>query len=335
MTNTYTRQEKSQSSQTPDIKTQDGESSHFDVAAVHTTQLTPPAPVFVPASILTTQCCSSDAQRRNPGVDADGEDDGEGWETLTTILRGERHKLEPREIDVMMRAAFGATILNSDGDIKVTPWYKRWEKIIQLNGRHYNLPGGSIARKYVDLITEETQHPAAGNFPSERLIVCSSVILQRDRMIKKAMDVRRLMERQLSMWKEEKYDLLVQEAERCDRAFKNRSRTKDEEHKIRVFTRLMIQEKVRAAMRWITDGSNNRVLLPTEIVETIDRNGQKSQQTVMEVLKWKHPLPCPLYSTSLLECDHLPLLEEVEITGAHIHSITHSIQGGWIRSWWL
>ena len=76
-------------------------------------------------------------------------------------------------------------------------------------------------------------------------------------MIKKAIDIRRLIERRLSMWKREKYDLLVQETERCDRAFKNRSRNKDDDHQIRLFTRLMMQGKVRAAMIWITNRSNS------------------------------------------------------------------------------
>ena len=108
-----------------------------------------------------------------------------------------------------MKAAFGATILNSDGGTRDTPWCKRWEKIIQLSGRHYNLPGGSIGRKYVDLITEEMQYLTSGISPSERLIVCSSVILQGDRMVIKGMDIRRLLERRLMMWKEEKFDILI------------------------------------------------------------------------------------------------------------------------------
>ena len=41
----------------------------------------------------------------------------------------------------------------------------------------------------------------------------------------------------------------------------NRTQYQDEGHKIRLSTRLMMQGKVQAAMKWITDRSKNKVLL--------------------------------------------------------------------------
>ena len=52
----------------------------------------------------------------------------------------------------------------------------------RLNGRLYNMPGGAVGRRYVDYLTTELSHFSAGNYPSERLIVSSSLILQKDRM---------------------------------------------------------------------------------------------------------------------------------------------------------
>ena len=38
-------------------------------------------------------------------------------------------------------------------------------------------------------------------------------------MVRKDADVRRLLEKRLGLWQQNQFDLLDQEAERCDRAF--------------------------------------------------------------------------------------------------------------------
>ena len=52
-----------------------------------------------------------------------------------------------------------------------------------------------------------------------------------------------------------------------------------------------------------------------------------SSTTVMDILRQKHPSPSSA-STSLLKCDPLPQLEDVEITGSHILCSARKIQGG-------
>ena len=74
---------------------------------------------------------------------------------------------------------------------------------------------------YVDLLTEEIQHLGVGNYPSEQVLIFSSVILQRDQMICKGADIRRLLDRQITQWREGLFDLLIQEADRCDRGLKH------------------------------------------------------------------------------------------------------------------
>ena len=60
-----------------------------------------------------------------------------------------------------------------------------------------------------------------GNFPSERVLVFSSVMLQRDRMVRKGADIRRLLDRRIGQWRDGHFDLLVQEADRCDGGLKH------------------------------------------------------------------------------------------------------------------
>ena len=65
--------------------------------------------------------------------------------------------------------------------------------MITLQGKVYALPGGAIGRKYVDLLSEEVLHLSQGNYSSDRPIVFSALMLQRDRMVKKVDDIRRVL----------------------------------------------------------------------------------------------------------------------------------------------
>ena len=56
------------------------------------------------------------------------------------------------------------------------------------------------------------------------------------------------------MWKNEDFDLLLQEAIRCDNLLKYTHKIdNDDRHIVKVFTRLMLQGKVRAAVRWLSE----------------------------------------------------------------------------------
>ena len=119
-----------------------------------------------------------------------------------------------------MRKAYGATLIPSKS-CSSTPWYQRWKSVVYHSGNHYVLPGGPTGRRFVDLLTEEIQHLAVGNFPSERVLVFSSVMLQRDRMVHKGADIRRLLDWRIGQWRDGHFDLLVQEAVRCDSGLKH------------------------------------------------------------------------------------------------------------------
>lgn len=48
----------------------------------------------------------------------------------------------------------------------------------------------------------------------------------------------------------------------------------------------MLQEKVRAAMRWLTERSKGSVLLPSDIV-SVKVNGKESTLSVLDALRLK------------------------------------------------
>ena len=155
----------------------------------------------------------------------------------------------------------------------------------------------------------------------------SSVILQREKFVKKVRDIIQSLNRRLDLWCEGKFDLLVQEASRCDRSFRSRQRRKhNKEHIEKIFTRLMLSGKVRAAMRWLTERTKGSVLHPNDTIEMIVDNN-KQQLSVIEALKVKHPDSHQPHSSTLLNVASLPLLEDIEVTGAHIGLVARKIQG--------
>ena len=156
----------------------------------------------------------------------------------------------------------------------------------------------------------------------------SAVILQRDKSIHTSSDIRHTIDCRLSLWDDEKFDLVVQEAVQCDHSLAARYKRHkpNDDHVLRVFTRHMLQGKVRAAMRWLTERFKGHVLDPNDQV-TLHINGQDTTVNVIKALQLKHPAPVLPHSSTLLEPDHLPELEDLDITGSHIHQVALRIQG--------
>ena len=237
------------------------------------------------------------------------------------------HSASRSSLDDMMKTAYGDKLLYSDGGPRDSAWCQRWSVIVQHMGQHYSLPGGSIGKKYIDLLCEELQYLSLGTYHSERVIVFCAMMLQRDRLVRKGCDIRRLLERRMKLWRDEQFDTLLQEAVRCDQSLRNSRRRpsfKDsQEHLIKVFTRLMLEGNVRAAVRWLTERSGGGVLKPCDST-TIGG----TSMTVLEALNLKHPDPCTPPDWVLPSMDKLPFLEDSEITGSHILTIAHQLQGG-------
>ncbi len=192
---------------------------------------------------------------------------------------------------------------------------------------HYDIPGGPIGRRYVDMLSSEVQQLAADNYTADCLVVFSSLLLQRDKGVKKmAADVRRILERRMNLWESKDFELLYQEACWCNKSLRSSGGRKDDKaNVVKVFTRLMLQGKVKAAVRWLSEKLRSGILSPLDVVEVSDSSSQKS---VWEVLRSKHPESRPPSEDSLIKCDSLPKFEDVEINGGHVLKIARRIQGG-------
>ena len=80
-------------------------------------------------------------------------------------------------------------------------------------------------------------HLAAGNYRSERLIVFLDVILQHNRMVRKGKDIRRVLERCLTMWTNDEFDYLVEEVVKCNKSIRAQTPRVDDNHLVTFFLR--------------------------------------------------------------------------------------------------
>ena len=76
-------------------------------------------------------------------------------------------------------------------------------EVINLDSRQYDLPGGAVGREFVDLLNMEIKMLNSGLTKSERFITFLVAILQRDSMVKKGTDVRRLLKRRMHYKRQE------------------------------------------------------------------------------------------------------------------------------------
>ena len=141
-------------------------------------------------------------------------------------------------------------------------------------------------------------------------------------------DIRRVLEKRMNLWEKNEYELLLQEAVRCDKSMRNTGRSTKKNDVVKVFTRLMLQGKLKAAVRWISEMSRGGVLSPSTMVECLNKDGASYQKSVWEMLTSKHPEPQVPHTSSLLHCESLPKFEEVEINSGHLLRTARMIQGG-------
>ena len=163
-------------------------------------------------------------------------------------------------------------------------WTERWVKSVRLPKRLYTLRNGNIGRKYVDLLTQELELlSTTADSTSEKVLVMSRVLLQRDPMIKASKDIRTLIGRRIEDWKENNFDKLLAEAVRCGRKKQTNQDSLDYKHVSKKFASLMMKGKVRSAMPWLSKRASGGVLDPMQEV--------KKGVTVLGTSKSKHPEP--------------------------------------------
>ena len=114
------------------------------------------------------------------------------------------------------------------------------------------------------------------------------LLLQKPRGTFRPKDFAVILDRRLAQWKRGEIDALVREGRVLQNELRNtRTRKSDmqDEHVPRIFNRLMLQGKVKAALRWIMETSSFKSKGVLPLTSTVDSSGH----TVFQVLQEKHP----------------------------------------------
>ena len=127
--------------------------------------------------------------------------------------------------------------------LKLDPTYdnascKLWLCIVSFKNCHYDLqlPSSAVAHDFIDLLSSEISLLARGVKRSDWVLVFLFVMLQHDPMVRRGTDILPLLCCHLKEWKEEKFESLVCDTERCTRKFTRPRKKDDNDHTIAVFT---------------------------------------------------------------------------------------------------
>lgn len=226
----------------------------------------------------------------------------------------------PNHIDELFVQAYGKPMVNSEGTTRDAIWRTRWKNSMKLYGKQYTLPTGAVGRHFVHLLSDEIQALVNGENDAEKIFVLCALVLQKDKMVVNGKDVRRLLQRRMDMWTQGHYDELLQEAVKCDNRFKSCQIKTDEDHKTRIFTRMVLQGRLRDATRWITDRSSGGVLKLSDILP--------DGTTVLQSLKNKHPEQENIDPNLFDYRDQMPLMIDVDVTASHVEKVARTLRGG-------
>jgi len=110
-------------------------------------------------------------------------------------------------------------------------------------------------------------------------------MLQRDPMVRKGIDIHRLLSRYLQLWKEYVFDGLVTKSEQYATLLPHLRFKDKKDNRVKVFTYLMLRGQVCSAVHFITDRVHGGGVL------SLDASTGEPGHSVLDILREKHPEP--------------------------------------------
>ena len=241
------------------------------------------------------------------------------WSTLPTIVKHATTIDTTNALSPPLEAGAANSAVNNC--IESNFWLKTADEILNEVSPIYNtivhwrknlfkLPSGNSGKAFIAEMTKQidlfTTNSPLKNISLTSLMIMPQLLLQKPSKNSKAKDHSIALKRRLDLWNNGKLqELLNETASIQNRLPKTRERTKDEIHQL--FSKYMMEGKVNAAIRLLSDSGSKGVLQPTD--------------AVLEELKLKHPASVEPEGAAFLEGP----MEE-------IHSVVYnSIDGESIR----
>ncbi len=186
---------------------------------------------------------------------------------------------------------------------------RAYTEIVHWRPNVFTIPLGSAGKRFV----EETCRLAAAFAESKAeesvallaLMVMPALLLQQPRDAATHRERVSCLDRRMKDWTTGKIEELLLEGRVIQRRLDNRGKSKrvdglsEEDHLTRAFQRLMLQGKVKSALRLLSTSGRGHVLSLDEQVP--DKGGKDSFTSVREALRKKHPLGAVASSDVLLQ----------------------------------
>ncbi len=208
----------------------------------------------------------------------------------------------PPSADQKLTEVFGDTIHRNDGrhlDGGIADdqcWQRRYDAIVANSHTLYLPPQGRIGAAVITQLAAELRGVRERKWNSERPLAFAACVLRRRHGCVRAADIKRRIEKRLSLWQEGRFDALIQDITTSALADAGpRSLPPDDDTIARRFNSKVLDGELRAAVRQLTARNSGGILGPDD---ACTKTGRK----VSEVLADKHP---PLRTPDIAEPDRI------------------------------
>jgi len=188
------------------------------------------------------------------------------------------------------------------------------------------VPSGAVGKEFITelarLIQSYAEASTLESIAIRAAMVMQTLLLQKPHGKATSKEHVRCLERRLSIWKRGTIDELVREGRTIQHRLRQGKRQVSQDGLAQVFSRLMLQGKVKSALRFLSEQSSGSVL---------DLDAEVDGKSVRTILKEKHPLPQPVNVDALasdLPCTDYthPVLFD-RLTGRTIRSAVLRTEG--------
>ena len=215
---------------------------------------------------------------------------------------------------------------NMDGGEVLNEMNKIYDEVVFWKKNIFLLPSGKVGKDFVAEMTRLVQSFANATsmegIALKALVILQVLILQKPHARSKSRDHVQCVQRRLELWKMAIFEELLREGRTLQHRLETNLRNVSEDQLSKVFSHLVIQGKINAALRYLSDNTKGGVL---SLNAVIDDQGA----TVRELLHMKHPQQQPLNEEVLLQgpvYDISPVIFE-KINGSAIRSAALRTQG--------
>ena len=186
-----------------------------------------------------------------------------------------------------------------------------YEEVVQWRRNLFKVPSGKAGKAFVRELSRMFNAYAEGSalesMAMKAAMTMPALLLQKPSSRSKAKEHATHLERHLKLWSEGKLDDLIHEGHTIQHQLirGQKSLQQNDEQTSRRFAKLMMEGKVRAALRLVTQANSSS---PLPLNNLANPNDPNSTQTVRDILLEKHPPKQPPRHSSIIK-PHVPLAE--------------------------